>query len=97
MSARTSSSERDNRMIKRTSQREQEEINPCLKEHFLSLKCLESNQDKRDNCELYFLNYRNCREFWATVQSDRRSKGIKPYLPFPEERAKIKANYVDSK
>nr|XP_012214835.1 PREDICTED: coiled-coil-helix-coiled-coil-helix domain-containing protein 7 [Linepithema humile] len=77
--------------------RDQEENNPCHKEHLLSLKCLDSNQETRSACEVYFVNYRNCKDFWATVQSERKLKGIKPYMPPPKERAKIKADFLNSR
>lgn len=35
--------------------------------------------------------------FQATVQHERRLKDIKPYLPPLEERAKIKADYLNSR
>ncbi|KAL6258768.1 hypothetical protein P5V15_010716 [Pogonomyrmex californicus] len=82
---------------KHALRRNQEIDNPCYKEHLLSLKCLEANQKEHNECELYFQNYKNCRNFWASVQSERRSKGIKPYLPPLEERIKIKAKYLNSR
>lgn len=80
----------------RTLRRNQEVDNPCYKEHLLSLRCLDSNQKNHNVCEPYFYNYKNCKSFWASVQSERRSKGIKPHLPPLEERAKIKADYLNS-
>ncbi|XP_072745776.1 coiled-coil-helix-coiled-coil-helix domain-containing protein 7 [Anoplolepis gracilipes] len=77
--------------------RNQELDNPCYKEHLLSLKCLDSNQKEREACEVYFVNYRNCKEFWTNVQFERKSKGIKPYMPPLEERKKIKADFLNSK
>lgn len=77
--------------------RNQEINNPCYKEHLLSLKCLDFNQKERQACEVYFKNYKNCKEFWANVQSERKSKGIKPYMPSLEERKKIKADFLNSR
>lgn len=77
--------------------RNQEINNPCYKEHLLSLKCLETNQKDQNTCELYFLNYKSCKDFWASVQTERRSKGIKPYMPPLEERIKIKADFLNSR
>lgn len=37
-----------------------------FKEHLLSLKCLDSNQEERQACEVYFINYKNCKEFWVS-------------------------------
>ncbi|XP_025154228.1 coiled-coil-helix-coiled-coil-helix domain-containing protein 7 isoform X2 [Harpegnathos saltator] len=66
-------------------------------EQILSLKCLDSHQNDRNVCDLYFTNYKNCRRFWATVQRERKLKKIEPYLPPIEERAKIKADYLNSR
>ncbi|RLU26826.1 hypothetical protein DMN91_000623 [Ooceraea biroi] len=86
------------KVVKNSSLRiKQEEMNPCYKEHLLSLKCLNSNQGQHKLCEVYFINYKNCKKFWSNVQSERRLKGIKPYLPPLEERAKIKADYLSNK
>ncbi|KAH8372032.1 hypothetical protein KR093_009761 [Drosophila rubida] len=74
-----------------------ERDNPCLKEQELSYKCLNKNNFDREKCEIYFVNYNNCKEFWNKVRSERRSKGIVPYLPPVEERAALKAEYMKSK
>ncbi|KYQ51968.1 Coiled-coil-helix-coiled-coil-helix domain-containing protein 7 [Trachymyrmex zeteki] len=90
--------ERTDITSRHTLRRNQETDNPCYKEHLMSLKCLNSNPDKTENpCELYFINYKNCKDFWASVRRERRSKGIKPYLPPPEERAKIKTDFLNSR
>ncbi|XP_011137414.1 uncharacterized protein LOC105181976 isoform X3 [Harpegnathos saltator] len=60
---------------------DQEKNNPCYKEQILSLKCLDSHQNDRN----------------ATVQRERKLKKIEPYLPPIEERAKIKADYLNSR
>ncbi|XP_025154230.1 coiled-coil-helix-coiled-coil-helix domain-containing protein 7 isoform X4 [Harpegnathos saltator] len=39
---------------------DQEKNNPCYKEQILSLKCLDSHQNDRNVCDLYFTNYKNC-------------------------------------
>ncbi|XP_034942728.1 coiled-coil-helix-coiled-coil-helix domain-containing protein 7 [Chelonus insularis] len=70
------------------------ENNPCLKEHYLSLKCLDDNQYDHDACLWYFENYKNCKGFWNDVMHDRRSKGITPILPPVEEREKMKEEYM---
>ncbi|KAL0111366.1 hypothetical protein PUN28_012928 [Cardiocondyla obscurior] len=75
---------------RRVMRHNQETDNPCYKEHLLSLRCLDSNQTDRNECKLYFQNYNNCKKFWASVQADRRSKGIKPHMPPLEERINIK-------
>lgn len=83
--------------LKGSMRRNQEEFNPCYKEHLLSLKCLDSNQKKQNLCEVYFVNYKNCKDFWLAVQHDRRAKGIRPHLPPVHERAKIKADYMNAR
>ncbi|XP_014209011.1 coiled-coil-helix-coiled-coil-helix domain-containing protein 7 [Copidosoma floridanum] len=65
------------------------ETNPCLKEHNLTNNCLVENNYDKEKCELYFENYRNCKQFWLAVQVDRRRKGITPEMPSLEERNKI--------
>ncbi|EFN67043.1 Coiled-coil-helix-coiled-coil-helix domain-containing protein 7 [Camponotus floridanus] len=89
--------EQVNPVKKHPLHRNQELYNPCYKEHLLSLKCLDSNQKERQACEVYFKNYKNCKQFWAKVQSERKSKGIKPYMPPLEERKKIKAEFLNSR
>ncbi|KAK0181670.1 hypothetical protein PV327_003935 [Microctonus hyperodae] len=73
-----------------------ENANPCMKERLLSLKCLDENNYKQEACKLYFDNYKNCNKFWKEVYFTRRQQGISPYLPEPEERAKIKDEYLKS-
>ncbi|XP_012135715.1 coiled-coil-helix-coiled-coil-helix domain-containing protein 7 [Megachile rotundata] len=77
--------------------RDQEYYNACWKEHNLSLKCLDKNKYDYDKCMLYFNNYKSCKKFWANVYSERRTKGITPFMPSPEEREKIKAEYLASR
>ncbi|XP_012055895.1 PREDICTED: coiled-coil-helix-coiled-coil-helix domain-containing protein 7 [Atta cephalotes] len=81
-----------------TLRRNQETDNPCYKEYLLSLKCLSSGKgNSHETCQPYFVNYRNCKDFWASVQHDRKLKDIEPYLPPPEERAKIKTDFLNSR
>ncbi|KYM97860.1 PREDICTED: coiled-coil-helix-coiled-coil-helix domain-containing protein 7 [Cyphomyrmex costatus] len=87
--------ERGDIKSRHTLRRDQQIDNPCYKEHLMSLKCVTSNKTK-DTCTQYFINYRNCKDFWASVQRERRLKGIKPYLPPLEERAKIKTDFLNS-
>ncbi|XP_076300702.1 coiled-coil-helix-coiled-coil-helix domain-containing protein 7 [Lasioglossum baleicum] len=75
---------------------DQELNNPCLQEHFMSLKCLDNNNYVQKRCEPFFENYRLCKKFWANVMADRKSKGIKPLLPLPAERSKVKAEYLNT-
>ncbi|XP_015433877.1 PREDICTED: coiled-coil-helix-coiled-coil-helix domain-containing protein 7 [Dufourea novaeangliae] len=76
---------------------DQELNNPCLKEHGQALKCLDNNNYDKKKCEVYFVNYRICKTFWAKVMNDRKKRGIDPILPLPEEREKLKAAYFKSK
>lgn len=69
-------------------------LNPCHKERDSSLNCLDEYYYSRDKCKPYFENYNNCRKFWGFVMKQRRKEGIKPYLPEPEDRDKIKAQYL---
>ncbi|GFT75364.1 uncharacterized protein NPIL_354921 [Nephila pilipes] len=71
-----------------------ERINPCHKERDSSLKCLDEYYYNRNKCQAYFDNYNNCKKFWGFVMKQRRREGIKPYLPEPEDRDKIKAHYL---
>ncbi|XP_049764107.1 coiled-coil-helix-coiled-coil-helix domain-containing protein 7 [Schistocerca cancellata] len=68
--------------------------NPCLKEQEMSLKCLGANNYDKDACSKHFDNYNACKKFWDAVRSDRRVKGIVPYLPPAEEREKVKEEYI---
>ena len=75
------------------SKHSDDEKNPCQKEHEQSLACLSENAYDRDKCSKSFQNYKNCRDFWRNVTQDRERKGIKPYLPLPEDRNAIKKEY----
>ncbi|XP_065566512.1 coiled-coil-helix-coiled-coil-helix domain-containing protein 7-like [Artemia franciscana] len=81
-------------MSKRVRTKDQEINNPCLKESNMSYKCLKENGYDRDLCEKYFANYAACKTFWGKVTTDRRNKGIHPFLPPPEEREKVKEEYL---
>ena len=82
--------------VKRNS-RNQELYNPCLKEHHLSSKCLENNNYAHEKCAVFFDNYKTCKNFWSEVMKDRKSRGISPILPLPEERNVIKEEYFNSR
>ncbi|XP_041970012.1 coiled-coil-helix-coiled-coil-helix domain-containing protein 7 [Aricia agestis] len=68
-------------------------LNPCLKEQEQSYACLNKNNFVQEKCEKYFDNYNICKKFWGKVYQDRKARGITPYLPDIEERAKIKEDY----
>lgn len=68
-------------------------MNPCLKEQEQSYECLNKNGYDHKKCEAYFDNYNTCKKFWGKVYSDRKARGIYPYLPDVEEREKIKSDY----
>ncbi|XP_055704753.1 coiled-coil-helix-coiled-coil-helix domain-containing protein 7 [Phlebotomus papatasi] len=74
-----------------------EKNNPCLKEQELSYKCLDRNNYESEKCEVYFKNYKNCKEFWNKVKTERRRKGIYPHLPDVSDREEIKAAYMKTK
>ncbi|KAK2586067.1 hypothetical protein KPH14_008359 [Odynerus spinipes] len=86
----------DDKMKEHKLKRDQAINNPCLKEHDLSLQCLNDNNYIPDACTDYFENYRTCKHFWQRVTADRKSKNIKPFLPPVEERIKIKNEYLKS-
>ncbi|XP_049880274.1 coiled-coil-helix-coiled-coil-helix domain-containing protein 7 [Pectinophora gossypiella] len=73
-----------------------ERLNPCLKEQEQSYHCLNKNNFDQDKCDVYFDNYNTCKKFWGKVYKDRKAKGLYPYLPDVEDRAKIKEDYVKS-
>ncbi|XP_058458621.1 coiled-coil-helix-coiled-coil-helix domain-containing protein 7 [Malaya genurostris] len=74
-----------------------EKNNPCLLEQDLVNKCLNKNNYESSMCELYFSNYKSCKDFWYKVRRDRRAQGKQPYLPDVEDRARIKAEYMKTK
>jgi len=69
--------------------------NPCIKEQKLSYKCLSQNNYDREICSAQFANYIACQKFWQRVRKDRQRQGISPELPHPEDRGKIKAEYIE--
>ncbi|XP_014260215.1 coiled-coil-helix-coiled-coil-helix domain-containing protein 7 [Cimex lectularius] len=71
-----------------------EENNPCYKEHVFSLNCLAQNNYNGEVCQNHFANYRTCRTFWHAVIRKRRNEGIEPHLPPLEERQTIKDNFL---
>lgn len=82
---------------KKLQQHKNEINNPCIKENDMVFKCLEKNNYQHEKCTAYFENYKFCKHFWGKVRSDRRREGKVPYLPPPEEREKIRAEYISSK
>ncbi|KAK7488525.1 hypothetical protein BaRGS_00020310 [Batillaria attramentaria] len=59
----------------------------------MSYQCLDDHGYDRDQCSKHFQNYKNCREFWRLVTIDRKKKGIQPFLPPVEERARALEEY----
>lgn len=74
-----------------------EDDNPCYKESQLSFKCMAENDYDKDKCVLFFENYKNCKGFWTEIRKDRKRNGTKPYLPLPEDRDRVKAEFLSSK
>lgn len=83
--------------LKEKLTQDQQLINPCLREYNISWKCLENNKYKANNCIIQFENYKRCKKFWTAVINNRKIQGIKPHLPLPEEREKIKEKYLQSR
>ncbi|XP_068202473.1 coiled-coil-helix-coiled-coil-helix domain-containing protein 7 isoform X2 [Palaemon carinicauda] len=81
--------------IERTTKVLHDEKNPCIKEHTMSLKCLEDNDYDRNKCGWHFENYKKCQDFWSEIRVQRRRAGIKPNLPPVEERDEIKREYLE--
>jgi len=81
------------RRIRSASLITDETHNPCLKESEQSLSCMNENDFDKEKCTLYFLNYRNCRDFWKRVLHDRRGRGVEPALPPPQEREAVREEY----
>jgi len=81
--------------IRKDSRYASQERNPCLKESEMSLQCMNDSDYDRDKCTLQFMNYRNCLDFWTMIRRDRRKLGISPDLPPLEERAQIRAEYLN--
>ncbi|XP_046386849.1 coiled-coil-helix-coiled-coil-helix domain-containing protein 7 [Ischnura elegans] len=71
--------------------------NPCFKEQAMSFKCLDENNFNKEKCTKFFQNYKNCQDFWSKIRNERRRQGIEPYLPFPEDREKIKSEYMKNR
>lgn len=76
---------------------DQEKYNPCLNEQQITYKCFDKFKYDKEKCELEMYNYKECKSFWNRVRADRKRKGIKPYLPEPEERQQIKLQYMKFK
>lgn len=83
--------------LKEKLTQDQHLINPCLQEYNISGKCLEDNKYEASNCIMQFENYKLCKKFWRAVMINRKIRGVKPYLPLPEEREKIKEEYLQSR
>ncbi|OAD55976.1 Coiled-coil-helix-coiled-coil-helix domain-containing protein 7, partial [Eufriesea mexicana] len=75
---------------------DQAAYNPCIEEYNSSLKCLEKNHYERNKCTEQFVNYRKCNKIWRKIITIRREKDIKPVIPAPEERAKVKNEFLES-
>ena len=68
--------------------------NPCHYEQTKSLNCIQINSNDSDKCEREFDNYRMCKTFWYEITKFRKINDIKPSLPEPEERRRMKEIYL---
>ncbi|XP_065223394.1 uncharacterized protein LOC135847667 isoform X2 [Planococcus citri] len=71
-------------------------FNVWTMEQNLTTKCMYDNNYDREKCILVFDNYTECRRFWKYVSWDRWFNGIVPNLPIPEERERVKKEYIVS-
>ncbi|KAK1123516.1 hypothetical protein K0M31_008221 [Melipona bicolor] len=83
--------------LKEKLTQDQELINPCFQESNISARCLEKNRYDYSKCFLEFENYKLCKKVWRKIIYNRKMKDIKPHIPLPEEREKIKQEYFQSK
>ncbi|OXA64351.1 coiled-coil-helix-coiled-coil-helix domain-containing protein 7 [Folsomia candida] len=91
-----STNEAERKLIIETASNQTSSLtNPCLKEQKLSYKCLSENNFNKDKCSAAFANYTACQEFWKKIKAYRRSEGIRPHLPRPEDRDRIKKEYME--
>ncbi|XP_051173494.1 coiled-coil-helix-coiled-coil-helix domain-containing protein 7 [Leptopilina boulardi] len=88
---------RDMHKLSEKNREYRERYNPCFKEEVLSLKCLKNNDYNQEKCYDFFINVKICREFWDELRRERRSRGIKPELPYPNERKQIKEEYLKNR
>uniref|UniRef100_T1IL51 Coiled-coil-helix-coiled-coil-helix domain-containing protein 7 n=1 Tax=Strigamia maritima TaxID=126957 RepID=T1IL51_STRMM len=63
-------------------------------EQKLVYKCLDENNYKNDKCIAHMANYKACKQFWMDVRKDRTKNGISPGLPWPEDRSRVKEEYL---
>lgn len=85
-SSRQAYLERNNRLRQRNMNAD---LNPCVDEQRLSLRCLADHDYQKDACQRFFDNYNQCNGFWNEIRKQRRMNGVKPELPVAEERIKI--------
>lgn len=81
--------------IKQTNRDRYEANEPCGKERQLSLNCLEDHDYDHSKCSLAFENFRFCKQFWNRIYRERAEKGIRPFLPPPEEREAIQREHIE--
>lgn len=82
-----------NTLLKKKYRQKLEEVNPCVKESQLSMKCLTDKDYEKDSCQEFFDNYNHCKQFWLIIQRERKKRGITPHLPPVFEREQIKNEY----
>jgi len=80
--------------LKKVSPYNDENINACLQEMNMVNRCMSKNNYDKDMCSKEMDNYKGCKKFWTFVQNDRKKKNIEPKLPLPEDREKIRQEYL---
>ena len=70
---------------------------PCYQERTQFYQCMDDTSFNKEKCAVHTENYRICKTFWKYVRNDRASKGLRPILPLPEEREKIKREYLSKR
>ena len=72
-----------------------ENLNACLKEIDMVNRCMIHNNHNKDMCSKQMDNYSECKKFWNRVEFDRMRNGIWPRLPMPEDRERIRLEYMN--
>lgn len=81
--------------IKQKNVERYDRAEPCAKERQISFNCLEDHDYDHSKCQLAFENFRYCKQFWNNIHAERAAKGIRPFLPPPEERDAIRREHIE--